>query len=276
MRLPKTSRTYPAETEELFVGKGDYVIGGARSPAFLDLDDARHRRPVVFGEVFDTLEDYPESAAGMFSGRQADPEEWAVMWKELGSDGICLRLSDDASPDLAKRIAVRTRIPLMVFGSTETLKAIANDITDSAIILGSESEEQSLELSNYSNNHIVMATCASDPKTLCRKIAENGAKNVIVNLGNAVMDPSLKQLRERMEQYRMDGLNGIPDSQHTIACCVSDTWNDHGDDVSARRASMTEATTALSVMLSGADVIIVKGPGAADMTRVYGEELADL
>ena len=88
MRLPKTSRTYAAEIEELIVGRGDYVIGGARSPAFLDLDNARHRRPVIYGEVLDTLEGYPESAASMFSGRQTDPEEWAVMWKELGADGV--------------------------------------------------------------------------------------------------------------------------------------------------------------------------------------------
>ena len=48
------------------------------------------------------------------------------------------------------------------------------------------------------------------------------------------------------------------------------------NDVSARRASMYEATVALSVMMSGADLLIMKGPGAADMARVYGEELADL
>jgi len=275
MRLPKTSRSYAAETEELFVGRGDYVIGGSRSPAFLDLDNCRHRRPVVYGEVYDTLEGYPESAAGMFSGRQNDPEEWAVMWKELGADGVCLRLSEDSVP-LAKNIVSRTGIPLMVFGETETLKKIASDITGTVIILGSEDEEQSLELSKYSNNHIVMATASDDAASLCRRMTENGAKNVIVNLGDAVMDPSLKSLRARMEEYRMNGLNGVPDSRHTIACRVSGTWDSHDEDVSARRASMMEATTALSVMLSGADVLIVKGPGAADMARVYGEELADL
>ena len=39
---------------------------------------------------------------------------------------------------------------------------------------------------------------------------------------------------------------------------------------------MLEATEALAVMLAGADMLIMKGPGAADMARVYGEELADL
>ena len=29
-------------------------------------------------------------------------------------------------------------------------------------------------------------------------------------------------------------------------------------------------------MMAGTDILIVRGPGAADMARVYGEELADL
>ena len=39
---------------------------------------------------------------------------------------------------------------------------------------------------------------------------------------------------------------------------------------------MWEAESALAAMLAGADIIFVRGPGAADMARVYGEELADL
>ena len=40
--------------------------------------------------------------------------------------------------------------------------------------------------------------------------------------------------------------------------------------------SMTEGMAALEAMMNGADMVIVNGPGAADMARVYGEELADL
>ena len=277
MRLPKTSRSYKAEIEELVVGKGDYVIGGARSPPFLDLDNARNRRPVIFGEAFDTLEDYNEAAASMFSGRQTDIEEWAVMWKELGADGICLRLTGEESVQLVKRIADRTRLPVMVSASTDVLEETASLITDSILILNCSDREQSLELSKCSNNHVVVAKCDGDsPQELCKKMAENGAKNIMVDLGRGDMSPGLKSLRKRIEDYRMAGLDGVSDSNHTIICDVSPTWDAHENDVSARRASMYEATVALSVMMSGADVIVVKGPGAADMVRVYGEELADL
>jgi len=277
MRLPRTSKSYPAEIEELRVGRGDYVIGGARSPPFLDLDGARHRRPVIFGEAFDSLEGYHGSAAEMFSGRQTEVEEWAVMWKELGADGVCLRLTGDDSTELVKRIAARTGIPIMVSSDTDDLIKIAESVDDTVLIIACRDKEQSLELASHSNNHIIVARCdAGDPAELCREMSSRGAKNVMVDLGSGRLDGSLKDLRSRIESYRMDGLNGRADYNHTILCDVSTSWEAHGEEVSARRASMHEATLALTVMMAGADIVIVKGPGAADMARVYGEELADL
>ena len=277
MRLPKTSRGYPSEAEELLIGRGDYVIGGARSPAFLDLDNARHRRPVIFGEVWDSLDGYHESAASMFSGRQTDVEEWAVMWKELGADGVCLRLTGDGSPELVRRIADRTRLPIMVASDTGTLRAITEHVDNTILIIKCKDRSQSIEMAGHSNNHIVVARCDGDsPSELCRELQAKGAKNVIVDVGDGIMGPSLKDLRKRIEDYRMNGLNGIPDSQHAIVCDVTPSWDCHESDVTARRASMHEATIALAVMMAGADIVVIKGPGAADMARVYGEELADL
>lgn len=277
MRLPKTSRSYPSMMEEIFIGKGDYVIGGARSPAFLELDGARNRRPVVFGEAFDSLDGYHESAASMFSGRQTDVEEWSVMWKELGADGVCLRLTREDSPELVRKIAARTRIPIMVTADTDILMSVAKMVDSSILILNCSDADQSLAVSEGSNNHIVVAKCGQmDPKELCRDMASRGANNIMVDLGEGRMDNSLKHLRERIENYRLNGLNGDSDSQRTVLCDVTPSWDTHEADVSARRSSMYEATVALAVMMSGADAIIVKGPGAADMARVYGEELADL
>jgi CO dehydrogenase/acetyl-CoA synthase gamma subunit (corrinoid Fe-S protein) len=277
MRLPKTSRSYPAEIEELTIGRGDYTVGGARSPAFLDLDGARHRRPVIFGEAFDTLDGYHSSAASMFSGRQTDIEEWSVMWKELGADGICLRLTRDDSPDLVRRIVDRARIPVMVSADTDILKRTAETVTGSTLVLKCDGEEQSLEISKCSCGHVVVAKCdGSSPAELCERMMANGAEHIMVDLGNGRMDGSLGELRDRIAGYRMDGLMGVPGSQHTVICDVTETWDAHSEDVSARRASMFEAMAALTVMMAGADVVVVKGPGAADMARVYGEELADL
>ncbi len=277
MDLPDVSRKYNAVIEEIILGRGDYIVGGARSPAFLDLDNCRRRRPLVFGEAYDTLEGYHSSAADMFSGRQSDIEEWAVMWKELGADGVCLRLTGDGSAELVKRIVSRVNIPIMVSSDTETLRSIASAVSDHTLILYSKDEEQSLELSGVPNGHAVVAKCSgSEPQDLCRRMKDRGAEKIIVDLGPGRMDCSLKDLRERIDDFRMKGLNGDDDSRHPIMCDISPSWEMHSDDVSPRRASMVEASVGLTVMMSGADLLVVKGPGAADMTRVYGEELADL
>ena len=110
----------------------------------------------------------------------------------------------------------------------------------------------------------------ADPIELAEEMMSKGAKNIMIDLGTGKMDESLKGLLKRIEDYRMGGLNGNVGSQHTILCDVAPSWDIHGSDVSARKASMYEATVALAVMMAGADAIIVKGPGAADMARVYG------
>ena len=55
MRIPKTSRRPVGPLEEIVLGGGDYVAGGAQSLPFLQMDGARRRRPLVFGEDTDDL-----------------------------------------------------------------------------------------------------------------------------------------------------------------------------------------------------------------------------
>lgn len=277
MQLPDVSRTYPAEIEELAIGKGEYLIGGARSPAFLDLDGARHRRPVIFGEAYDNITGYPKEVEPMFSGREKDIEEWAVMWKELGADGVCLRLSRDDSPELVARISQRTRLPIMISGDTDILVSTAESIKDTVLIINCLDSEQSLEMAGCCGEHIVVAVCDDDPQRMIEQMKERGAKKVLVDLGRAREGGGMKDLRDRIMSYREDGLLGMEGFGHNIVCDVSTTWyEDEEIFLPARVGTMAEATAALTAMMAGADVIIVKSPGSADMARVYGEELADL
>jgi len=277
MALPDVSATYPCQIEELAVGRGDYVIGGAKSMPFLEKDHAKQRRPLIFGEVYDSLEGYPELAASMFSGRQTDIEEWSVMWKELGADGICLRLSDGCPADIVKKVSDRTRMPIMVQADTDTLIEASEAVDDSILILYPRSKEDCMSLCGRTGKHIIIARGMDcDPAELALAMKEKGAEKIIMDLGAGQLGPSLKDLNGRMEKYRIDGLNGVPGCGLNIICDVSGTWDDIDDDTTVREASMKEGMVSLSVMVYGADLLVAKGPGAADMGRVYGEELADL
>lgn len=239
------------ELPEVVLGRGDYAAGGARSQPFLDLDGARRRRPLVFGEVLGDPSQCDPLTAQMFSGRASDPCEWAVMWKEVGADGVCVRtrgMSPEDSADVVRRISDRTRLPVAVDCDADSLDAVASAVTDSVMIL--------LGADSAPGSHV----CA--PETA-------GGRMALVR--GRFPDP---EPYASMRGMRSRGLEGDGSSSMPIVFDATPVWEDAFAD--ARAASMVEAESALAAMLSGADVIIVRGPGAADMARVYGEELADL
>lgn len=267
MRLPRTSHQPVEPLQELPLGLGEYVAGSSRSLPFLSLDGARRRRPLVFGQVTDDLGCYPALAAGMFSGRQSDPCEWAVMWRELGADGVWVDLrGEDAS--LVRRIASRCRIPVAVtadhtvleelsgFGDAGTMILIGRDspytgpVGDHAVLIPGRSADEISDLCLGAGSRTVIGIGFDGPGE---------------GLGTGVR--LAREIRER-------ALSGVAELGHPILADVTGCWNRGFPD--ARAASMWEAETALAAMLAGADIVMVRGPGAADMTRVYGEELADL
>lgn len=239
--------------KEVVLGCGDYAAGGSCSLPFLEQDGARRRRPLVFGEV--TLAPPSDrTLEEMFSGRASDPVEWSVMWKEIGADGICLRLKD-ADPEIAcsvsKAISERTRLPLMVDG------AASGDVGDA-----------------IDDTVLLLSGCA--PRGIHASAVPAGSATSADRAGSIILVECAYPDREPfdiMSELRRRALNGDSDCDAPLAADVTSAYP-HGGD--ARGASMREGTAALAAMSCGADMVIVKGPGAADMARVYGEELADL
>ena len=263
MRIPKTSRRPFEPLEELYLGRGDYVAGGARSLPFLDLDGARRRRPLVFGIVTDDLESCPAIAAEMFSGRQADTEEWAVMWKELGADGIALDLHGD--PDLVRRVSDRTRLPIVVMGDAPG--SLPSSEESVMIVTGDGAS---------GTGHAVTTTgsTAEEVSAECGRLESSGEERMVILVRGFGIGPGLSEDVSLVRDIRARALAGDRNLRHPVMADVSGCWSRGFAD--ARLASMQEAESALAAMMAGADMVIVRGPGAADMARVYGEELADL
>ncbi len=286
MRLPKTSCKRGHGIREIVLGMGDYVAGGADTVPFLDLDGARRRRPLIFGEVTDDLSGYPRMAAGMFSGRQEDPVEWAVMWKEIGADGICLRIGRrECAADLVRTVAERTCLPVVVFADDEgCFEDIASADIGSKLILVIGDGDVRTRVIGSGCGHAI-AVCGRDSeslKTSCRALLDQGFDEIILNFCADSVWSDLGSYVSELESIRKSALEGDDTLSYPVMCDVTSSWDvlsctseDNCLDV-VRRVSMQEAIGALSAMMSGADIIIVRGPGAADMARVYGEELADL
>ncbi len=270
MRLPRTSRRPCPPLEEICLGCGDYVAGGAQSLPFLDLDGARRRRPLVFGQVTDDLASYPSLAADMFSGRQTDPVEWAVMWKEIGADGVWIDLRSGDS-DIVRRICDRTRLPVAVSADDEVLRDVSDIDGSTMILIGRDHAYD-----GPSGVHAVAfgGETADDIAERCSAAESRDINSIVIDLGGFSVDEGVSRSVALSEDVRRRALSGDPALRHPTMCSTVHCWDRGFPD--ARVASMWEAEAALTAMLAGTDIVIMRGPGAADMARVYGEELADL
>ena len=302
--IPPVGEKYTGSIDEVAIGKGDYLAGGAKGMPFLSFENPVKRRPMIAGEVYDNLEGYPEMAAEMFDGRQKDPFEWAMMWKEMGADIICLRIvgidpakgtsTPESAAKLVKRISDATQLPVMVSGCGITdvdipmFTAVAEAVDDSKLILNKVDEDEYKKLASIgiANNHVIVGFSNLDvnlAKQMNILLTDFGVdrKNMIMDPLMAALGMGLDYSYSVNERIRISALMGDKMLQLPIVCdCtgawdVSDATNDEDPSLGDPkfRATWWEAITALAAIISGADIIIMRGPGAADMLKGYCDDL---
>ena len=302
--IPQVSEKYNGTVTEVALGKGDYIAGGAKGMPFMSFENPVKTRPMIAGEVFDTLTDYPQLAADMFDGRQKDPVEWATMWKQIGADMICIRFAGldpekgDTTPEKAteivRRIADATGLPIMISGcgimdyDVPALTMISENVRDTRLLLNKVDEDEYKKVSSMAmaGKHCVVGFSNLDvnlAKQMNILLSDFGVKREDV-----IMDPLMAPLGMGMEysysvneRIRIAGLMGDKMLQAPMVCDCTASW-DVADAVSTDdpslgdvkfRVTWWEAMTAMSAMVSGADILVMRGPAAADMIMVYSKEL---
>lgn len=305
--IPKINDNYKGTITEVVLGKGDYIAGGSNGMPFLSFENSTKRRPIIAGEIWDDLKDYPELAAKMFDGRQNDPVDWANMWKELGADMICVRLmsidpakkgtSPKDAAALIQRISDKTNLPIMVSGcgiaeiDTEVLSEVCNTVKDTRLIICKvdECEYKKLSTAAMANGHIVLGFSNLDvnlAKQMNILLTDYG-----IDRKDIVMDPLMAPLGMGLdysysvnERIRLAALGGDKMLQAPMVCDCTASWDVNDatceDDGTlgepSYRATWWETITAVSAMISGADILVVRGPAAADMIKVYACELTEV
>ena len=111
-----------AETGEGGSRRKNTVAGGQTGLPFLSFENEYPNRPLLAGEVVDSLKEYPEIARDACGDAVNDPVVWAKMWVEdFGADLICLRLmstnpeeentSSEEAAQLVRRILDEVPVP---------------------------------------------------------------------------------------------------------------------------------------------------------------------
>ena len=307
--MPKTS--YTGKVKEVELGKGDKAvpIGGETAYPFYLFEGEMPRPPRVAMEVWDCPPDeWAEAALAPFAGVTDDPVAWAKKCvDEYGAEIIALQLEStdpnglDRSAEEAaatvKKVADAIDVPLIVWGTnsadkdTDVLRAVAEACEGKRLIIGpvQEANHKRIGAAAIGYKHTVAASTPIDI---------NLAKQLNILLGNLgvpddqiIVDPTVSSIGygieyaySVMERMRMAGLTQQDDRlQFPIICNLSrEVWKSKeahlpdgelnmGD--AAKRGIMMEAMSAMTLLVAGGDVIVMRHPEAIRLVKEIVAEL---
>ena len=307
--IPKTS--YTGKIKEVSLGKGDkaVVVGGETVYPFYLFEGEMPRQPRIAMEVLDCPpQEWAEAALEPFAGVTDDPVTWAKKCiDDYGAEMICLQLEStdpngldrgaEEAAAVVKKVADAIDVPLIVWGTanhvkdTEVLRAVAEACQDKSLIIGpvEEGDHKRIGAAAIAYKHTVVASTPIDI---------NLAKQLNILLGNLgvpdeqiVIDPTVSSIGygieyaySVMERMRMAGLTQQDDKlQFPIVCNLSkEVWkskevhlpdNEMNMGDARKRGILLEAMSAMTLLLAGGDLLVMRHPEAIKLVREMVAEL---
>ena len=300
--------SYTGSVHEVVLGKGDkaVTVGGETCYPFYHFEGDMPNRPRIAMEVWDMEpEDWPASAVEPFKDVIADPAAWAKKCvTEYGAEMIVLQLKStdpngkNASPADAsatvKKVLGAIDVPLVIWGSANiekdeaVLKQISEDHQGQNLILGpvEDKNHKGIGASAMAYGHTLISSSPIDV---------NLAKQVNILLENLgmpmekmIIDPTtgglgygLEYSYSVMERLRMAALAQGDDKLMlpVINNLANEVWKCKEAKLSAdeaptlgdpeKRGILMEAVGAVSYLLAGSDVLIMRHPEAIRLVKSY-------
>jgi acetyl-CoA decarbonylase/synthase complex subunit delta len=285
------------------------TIGGEAALPFLHHEGALPHRPALALEVRDRKpDDWSPLLYKTWGEAMLDPGDWAKAAEAAGADLIYLTLSTtmaDGSPNtpanaraVVRKVLNATGLPLAVIGpgqadlDNELLVPAAEEAKGERILLGTceDKNYRTLVAAAMANDHLVQSKTPMDvnlSKQLVILIHDMG-----MPLERIVLDPTTGALGygieygySVMERLRLAALQGDTMTQQPMMVTpgeecwkvkeskvgegVPQAWGDW-----ERRALNWEATTALSLIHTGADLLVLRHPETLRRLRTVVENLA--
>ncbi len=301
--------TIGATKEEGGTRTSKVIVGGESTLPYLFGEGDMPKRPVIAMEILDIEpKDWPQVLKEQFCDVLNNPAEWAKKCvNEYKAEILCLKLQGihpdfgDASADKAaacvKSVLEAVGVPLIVLGC-------GNDEKDN-LVLPKCSEvakgENCLFVDATEDNYKTLtAACLADGHNIIGEspIDINIAKQVNILISDMgfdtnkiVINPTIGALGygleyaySIMERARLAALVGDKMLSQPFICFVGhEAWrakeakgpmSEHLEwGPEAERGPIWEATTAVSVLLSGADILIMRHPKAIAIVRQTIEKL---
>jgi acetyl-CoA decarbonylase/synthase complex subunit delta len=269
--------SYSGGIREITLGEGSkaVTVGGQTCYPFYQFEGNMPNKPKIAMEIWDMApEEWPESSLAHFKDVISDPAAWAKKCvDEFGADMIVLQLKSidpndkDASPEEAaatvKKVADAVDVPLVVWGCAnpqkdeDVLKKVAEECQDKIDVNLAKQVNILLENLGVAADRMII-----DPTT--------GGLGYGLEYTYSVMERlRMAALTQGDDKLQLPIINNI--GNEVWKCKEAKQPVDEapilGDP--ERRAILMEAVAAVSYLMSGSDVLILRHPESVRMVRSF-------
>ena len=309
--IPKL--TYSGAIKQVQLGGGPkaVTVGGETSYPFYLFEGEMPNPPRIAMEVYDSApEDWALAALEPFEGVLDDPVAWAKRCvDDYGAEMICLQLASTdpngldrpaaEAVEVVKKVADAVDVPLIVWGcangskDAEVLRQVAEACEGRSLILGPVSEDNYKQIgaAAIAYKHTIAASTPIDIN-LCKQLnillGDLGVPDaqIIVDPTTGGLGYGLEYSYSVMERNRMAALMQQDERlQFPMVCNLArEVWKVRevkipesedpklGD--AKKRGILMEAVTAMSLLLAGGEVLIMRHPEAIKQIRAAIEDLS--
>ncbi len=278
------------------------TIGGQTCMPYLHFEAPMPNRPVIAIEIKSRKpDDWSSLLAEVWGDAMNDPAQWAKKAEEAGADLLVLALTLADSPEDAvkavKAVLSASGLPLVVWGpgqaekDNELLVPVAEAAKGEKLVLGicEDKNYRTIVATAMANGHLVQARTPMDvnlSKQLNILISDMGMPHdrIIMDPTTGALGYGIEYGYSVMERLRLAALQGDTMTQQPMMVTpgfeawktkeskigegVPESWGDW-----KARAINWETLTAIALVESGADIVVLRHPESVKRVKDAIEEL---
>lgn len=277
-------------------------LGGETTLPFMEFEAPTPNRPAIGIEVYSRRPgDWSPLLLDAWGEVTADPAGWAMRAEELGSDFLVLGLAIEDSVEEAlaavKSVLAATGLPLIVWGpgqaekDNQLLVPIAEATKGERLVLGicEDKNYRTIVATAMANGHLVQARTPMDvnlSKQLNILISDMGMPKdrIIMDPTTGALGYGIEYGYSVMERLRLAALQGDAMTQSPMIVTPGfEAWKTKeakiGEGVPEAwgewnaRAVNWETLTAVALIESGADIVVLRHPESLARVKSALEEL---
>ena len=278
------------------------IVGGQTAMPYLHYEAPMPNKPVIAIEIKSRKpDDWSPLLAEVWGEAMADPAQWAKKAEEAGADLIVLALTLADSPEDAvkavKSVLSATGLPLIVWGpgqaekDNELLVPVSEATKGEKIVLGicEDKNYRTIVATAMANGHLVEARTPMDvnlSKQLNILVSDMGMPKdrILMDPTTGALGYGIEYGYSVMERLRLAALQGDAMTQQPLIVTPGfEAWKTKeakvGEGVPEAwgnwkaRAVNWETVTAIALVESGADIVVLRHPESVKRVKDAIEEL---